>query len=178
MFGRLARRAQIAISFFMDAIGERLRAGRRAAGRAARMTVFALAVAGLPGVATAGGRLSLEDADRMAGRGQVVLIDVRSPGEWRRTGIPARGHAVTIHNPEGAKAFVREILKTVRGDRSRPVALICAAGVRSARALRMLESNGFSDVYDVSAGMSGSARRPGWIASGLPTRPCAGRKAC
>ncbi len=166
------------MSIPMGAIGECLRTLARAVRPAAGAGIVAFAVAALPGLAAAGGMLSPKDAARMAAQGRIALIDVRSPAEWRQTGIPADGHAVTIHNRAGTKAFIGEVLKTVRGDRSRPVALICAAGARSARARRILEANGFTDVYDVSAGMSGNARQPGWIASGLPRRSCAGRKAC
>ena len=142
------------------------------------MLAAAWALNAAAGAALAGGPLSPEAAHQMAARGRVALIDVRSPREWRQTGIALGARAVTIHNPDGAGAFAREVLRVLGGDRSRPVALICAAGVRSARARRILESNGFTDVYDVSAGMSGTAHRSGWIARGLPVRPCAGRNAC
>lgn len=166
----------------MRTTGDRIRPGRRATTKVVwvltLVLTLTLAMAASPAAVRAGGKLSPEAAKAMVDQGKITLIDVRSPGEWRQTGIPSGSHAVTIHNPNGIKAFVGRVLETVGGDRSRPVALICAAGVRSARALRILNANGFTDVYDVSAGMSGNARQSGWIARDLPTRSCTGRDAC
>ena len=50
----------------------------------------------------------------------------------------------------------------------RPVALICATGGRSAQLLAALKRAGYSGFIDVSEGMLGSRRGPGWIARGLP----------
>lgn len=139
---------------------------------------FVLAAAAGSQAVRAGAKLSPDAAKALLDQDRITLIDVRSPREWRATGIAAGSHAVTIHNPNGIKAFIARVSDTLGGDRSRPVALICAAGVRSARALRILESNGFTDVYDVSAGMSGNGRRAGWIARGLPIRACTDRAPC
>jgi len=88
---------------------------------------------------SAGEILRPESANKSAESGRITLIDVRSPREWRQTVIPHSGRAITIHNPNGVSAFVKQILQAVNGDKSCPVALICAAGVRSARTLRILE---------------------------------------
>ena len=103
----------------------------------------------------------------------MTIIDVRSPREWRQTGIPKGAMTVTIHNPNGTKAFIQAVEKAVGGDRSRPVALICAAGVRSARAVRILSAAGFKNLQNISEGMMGHPKAgPGWLNRGLPTNPC------
>ncbi len=38
---------------------------------------------------TIGPVISADDALRLAESGQVVLVDVRSPQEWRQTGVPS-----------------------------------------------------------------------------------------
>ena len=63
-------------------------------------------------------------------------------------------------------------LTAVGGDKSKPVALICASGTRSNRAHRFLESQGFTNLYDVREGMMGRGDAPGWLKRGLPTQPC------
>lgn len=135
----------------------------------------ALAV-GLAGItlsgAEAGDALTAPEALAQMRAGKIVLIDVRSPREWRKTGVPAGAKTVTIHHPRGASGFLADILKAVGGDKSRPVALICARGVRSSRGKRFLEANGFTHVYDVPEGMMGRGDRPGWLARKLPTSPC------
>lgn len=122
--------------------------------------------------ATASERISAARAFELTQSGAVTLVDVRSVGEWRQTGLPAGAKAVTIHNPQGLEGFLAEMLTVVNGDRSRPVALICAVGWRSARATRYLEENGFTNVYDVSEGMKGRMLNPGWLKRGLPTEAC------
>lgn len=93
--------------------------------------------------------------------GELLLIDVRSPREWGMTGIPAGARAATIHNPAGLGGFLDEVLALTGGDRDKRIALICAGGVRSARAQRFLESEGFTQVLDVDEGMLGRPDVPG-----------------
>lgn len=120
----------------------------------------------------AGHKLSALQAHAGAKAGKLVLIDVRSPREWKQTGVPQRAKLVTIHHPRGAKGFLEDILKAAGGDKSRPIALICAQGVRSSRGKRFLEARGFTNVHDVSEGMLGRGSQPGWLARRLPTRKC------
>ncbi|HUT49905.1 MAG TPA: rhodanese-like domain-containing protein [Alphaproteobacteria bacterium] len=123
--------------------------------------------------ALAGTALSAPDAHAQARAGKIVLIDVRSPREWRDTGVPDGAKLVTIHHPQGARGFLRGILAAAGGDKSRPIALICARGVRSSRGKRFLEANGFTNVIDVPEGMLGRGAAPGWLARKLPIRRCA-----
>ena len=121
----------------------------------------------------AGNIVSAPTALAATAKGTVTLVDVRSRQEWRQTGVATGAKRVTIHNPNGIKAFVAEIVKAVGGDKSRPVALICAAGVRSARAEKILVAAGFSNLQNVSEGMMGRPDAgPGWLKRGLPVTPC------
>lgn len=150
-----------------------LRRTRRGAMRGlAVLLAAALGAVSLSG-AQASDALSAPDAFAQMRAGDIVLIDVRSPREWRQTGVPAGAKTVTIHHPRGASGFLADILKAVGGDKSRPVALICASGVRSSRGKRILEANGFTQVHDVPEGMLGRSDLPGWLARELPTMPCA-----
>ncbi|CAN0475313.1 unnamed protein product, partial [Laminaria digitata] len=82
--------------------------------------------------------------------GAVTIVDVRSPREWRQTGVAAGARTVTIHNRKGIKAFIAEMEDAVGGDKSTPLALICATGVRSARAAKILTAAGFTNLQNVS----------------------------
>lgn len=117
-------------------------------------------------------KLSAPQAHADAKAGKLVLIDIRSPREWKQTGVPEGAKLVTIHHPGGANGFLEDILKAAGGDKSRPIALICAQGVRSSRGKRFLEARGFTNVYDVSEGMLGRGSQIGWLARRLPTRKC------
>jgi len=106
-------------------------------------------------------------------RGDILLVDVRSRREWQETGLAEGAQPVTIHNRNGIKAFIAEMTRAVGGDKTRPVALICASGVRSLRAQRILRANGFTHVQNVSEGMLGlPGTGPGWLKRGLPVTPC------
>lgn len=73
------------------------------------------------------------------------LVDVRSPGEH------AAGHIEgSVNVPVGELASrVAEL-----GDKSKPVVVYCASGMRSASAVSILKRAGFADVYD----LGGAAR--------------------
>jgi rhodanese-related sulfurtransferase len=124
-------------------------------------------------VARADGIVSAPAAALSAAKGGVTIVDVRLPREWRQTGVATGARMVTIHNPKGIKAFVAAMTSVVGGDKSRPVALICAAGVRSARAVRILTAAGFTKLKNISEGMLGRPDAgPGWLKRGLPVTPC------
>lgn len=98
----------------------------------------------------------------------LVLIDIRTPSEWMRTGIAKGAVTLTAAGPE----FAEHVLDLLGGDKSRPVGLVCASGNRSAFVQRFLQSNGFTGVVNVVEGMTGGpGAGPGWILRGLPTVP-------
>ncbi|TQV76282.1 rhodanese-like domain-containing protein [Denitrobaculum tricleocarpae] len=107
-----------------------------------------------------------------AKRGEVTIVDVRSPQEWKQTGVPAGARSVTIHGPEGIEGFVRAMTRSVNGRLDTPVALICARGNRSTRALNALQAAGFTQVLNIKEGMLGGASGSGWLAQDLPLDPC------
>jgi rhodanese-related sulfurtransferase len=117
--------------------------------------------------------ISADEARRLTEGGSLTLIDVRSPTEWRQTGVPEGALAITIHDARGEAGFVEAVLAAVGGDRDRPIAVICASGVRSHRAQQWLADNGFRNVADVREGMLGRGDDPGWLDRGLPVEPCA-----
>ncbi len=120
------------------------------------LTLFAAPSAGA-------GELSAPDALVQAKAGTVILVDLRTPGEWAQTGI-APGASRADFNA-GPDAFLADIQRITGGDKSRPLALICRSGNRSARAAALLQRNGFTSISDVSEGMNG------WLGRGLPTVP-------
>lgn len=110
-----------------------------------------------------GSALSVTEAHSAARSGDITLIDIRRPDEWARTGIPEGADALDMRDPD----FTRKLLKLVP-DRSAPIALICARGVRTRALAKRLTEAGFSNIIDVPEGMLGSGAGPGWLALGLP----------
>ncbi len=150
-----------------DAISDRTAASLGGALLAAALWLLAAAAPAL-----AAGEMTVRQAHGAAEAGERVLIDVRSPSEWRQTGLPQGAETVTIHHPGGGQGFLSDILAVVENDRSAPIALICATGVRSKRAQEFLEAQGFSNVVSVKGGMFGNKDAEGWTNSGLPTERC------
>jgi rhodanese-related sulfurtransferase len=94
----------------------------------------------------------------------MILIDIRSPVEWAETGVAQGAIALTMHDAE----FPQKIIAILNGSHGTRIGLICATGGRSGSVVSFLAENGFTDVIDVSEGMMGNDRGPGWIARGMP----------
>ncbi|MDQ3210852.1 MAG: MBL fold metallo-hydrolase [Actinomycetota bacterium] len=100
------------------------------------------------------GQLSVHEARDRVASGEVTLLDVRQPGEWRE------GHAedATFLTAAELPSRLDEV------PRDRPVALICGSGFRSSVATSLLVAEGL-DAITVVGGMTA------WKAAGLPFVP-------
>ena len=96
--------------------------------------------------------ISVAQAKELLGSG-ATLIDVRSAQEWRTGRAPQAKH-VTLDRLQTSTAGIQ---------RTRPVIAVCASGVRSASAARLLAANGY-DAYSVRGGMAA------WRQAGEPVR--------
>jgi rhodanese-related sulfurtransferase len=108
--------------------------------------------------------LTATEAFAKAATGKITLIDIRTPEEWAKTGSGAGAKRLDMRRED----FVDTLDKILGGDKSRPVALICARGVRSSRLSRALREGGYTNIIDVPEGMLGSYAGPGWLERGLP----------
>lgn len=112
--------------------------------------------------------LSPEEALAKAQSGEIILVDIRTPPEWRQTGVAPEAHRIDMTDPK----FVERLLKDMGGDKSAPIALICRTGNRSGYVQQQLQKMGFSRVHNVPEGMAGSRSGPGWVRRGLPVDAC------
>lgn len=112
------------------------------------------------------GMLTVEIALAEAEAGNLYLIDIRRPDEWEKTGVASAAIPLDMRRDD-FETVLQQIID-VNGDR--PVALICARGVRSDRMNERLDAAGFTNVLDVPEGMLGSGAGPGYLKRGLPTR--------
>ncbi|NVN00528.1 rhodanese-like domain-containing protein [Arthrobacter sp. SDTb3-6] len=96
--------------------------------------------------------ISVAQAKELLGSG-ATLIDVRSAQEWRTGRAPQARH-VPLDRLQTGTAGIQK---------SRPVIAVCASGVRSASAARLLASQGY-DAYSVRGGMTA------WRQAGEPVR--------
>lgn len=112
-------------------------------------------------------KMTVQEVYRAARAGDLLLIDIRRPDEWSRTGVGQGAIPIDMRRDD----FMRALQAHAAQRQDVPIALICARGVRSARLANRLEAAGFSQIIDVPEGMLGSQAGPGWLAQNLPVRP-------
>jgi rhodanese-related sulfurtransferase len=84
-------------------------------------------------------------AKRLVEEQGALILDVRTPREFQS------GHLPQAHNIEISQLPSRldEVRRLVHGDTSHPIVVYCAAGVRAAKAKRILLQAGFSRVTNL-----------------------------
>ncbi len=124
------------------------------------------------GIALANPDLTAPEAAAAVAAGKITLIDIRTPPEWKETGVAKGAQLINMLHPQGAPGFTNALLEKLKGDRNAPIALICRTGNRTTQVQRYLQSQGFTNVYNVKEGMAGSGAGPGWLKRGLPVETC------
>lgn len=113
--------------------------------------------------------MSAVDAWQLLRDGKLIVVDVRTPAEWRSTGTPKGAIRLSFQaHPQGIDGFVNDLEKALDGDRASPFAIICRTGNRTQKLAEYLREEGFSRVIDISEGMAGSRHGRGWIRNDLP----------
>ena len=84
------------------------------------------------------------DAASRVKAGGTVLLDVREPDEWEQGAIPG-----ALHIPRG---HLEAQIETRIVDKSVPVVVYCAGGVRSAFATKTLQDLGYGNVVSMAGG--------------------------
>ncbi len=123
-------------------------------------------------IALANPDMTAPEAAAATTTGKLVLIDIRTPPEWKETGVAKGAKLINMLHPQGAPGFASALLEQVKGDKNAAIALICRTGNRTTQIQRYLQSQGFTQVYNVKEGMAGSGAGPGWIKRGLPVETC------
>jgi rhodanese-related sulfurtransferase len=97
-------------------------------------------------------RITVQEAKEMVERGDVQVIDVREPNEYREGHVP------------GAKLMpVNSVLSRVQElNHQQDIVFICAVGQRSALACEMAAAMGLERLYNVEGGTNA------WVEAGLP----------
>ena len=99
--------------------------------------------------------ISPKQASVMSAEKKAVIVDVREDSEWNEQHIPG-----AIHIP---LAQLNERLPELKQYKDSPVITQCRTGGRSAQALDVLKSAGFTKVYNMDGGIMA------WDNAGLNT---------
>mgnify|MGYP000134804101 CR=1 FL=1 len=116
--------------------------------------------------------ISAADTYELMQQGDLTLIDIRRPEEWRQTGVAQGAKRINMLHPKGLQGFAQAVYDAVGGDLDAPIALICRTGSRTSRIQPILAQVGFTNVRHVPEGTLGNRTTPGWIEQGLPIEPC------
>lgn len=117
----------------------------------------------------AGPEIGAPEAYRRVQAGQLTLIDIRRPEEWRQTGVAQGAARIDMRRPD----FIDAVLRQVGGKRDAAIGLICRTGNRTTQIQKALLDAGFTRIYNIREGMAGSTAGPGWLRQGLPVESCA-----
>jgi len=97
--------------------------------------------------------LSSQEAYAMVGqRGDLFLLDVRTPGEYQQARLDG-ARLIPIDQ------FVKRLAEVPK---DRPVLVYCAVGSRSAQVVNYLARQGYPEIYNLSGGIYA------WAQKGLP----------
>ncbi len=94
------------------------------------------------------------------------VIDIRTPGEWKQTGIIEGAHKMMFFTPSGqadVAGWFFELGHLVK-DKKTPILLYCAHANRSKSLGKGLVEMGFENVYELKGGIEN-----GWIKAGKKT---------
>ncbi len=106
------------------------------------------------------------EAAKLVAEKQAILVDIRTPEEWRETGVAEGAHRLDMTDP----MFDAKLSRLVEGDRTRPIALICRTASRTRTVQAALMQGGYKTIINVEGGMIGNRDDKGWIAHGLPVK--------
>ncbi|MDD5036793.1 MAG: rhodanese-like domain-containing protein [Methylococcaceae bacterium] len=108
--------------------------------------------------------LTPDELQAMENQGALV-VDVRTPQEWKSTGIIPGSHALTYFDANGGydkEGWLKQ-LKPLMKSPDQALIMVCRSGHRSAMVGRMLSDEaGYSKVYHLEKGIRG------WSAESLP----------
>jgi len=94
------------------------------------------------------------------------VIDIRTPMEWKQTGIIKGAHKMMFFTPNGQPDLANwffELGHLVK-DKNQPILIYCAHANRSKALGQGLDQMGFKHVYELKGGIEN-----GWIKAGKPT---------
>jgi len=109
--------------------------------------------------------IGVEELEKMQAKG-VPVIDIRTPGEWKQTGIIKGAHKMMFFTPKGKADLANWFfdLGHLVKDRKESFIIYCAHANRTKALGQGLEQMGFKHVYELQGGIEN-----GWIKAGKPT---------
>jgi rhodanese-related sulfurtransferase len=109
--------------------------------------------------------IDAKEFEKLMAKGYTT-IDIRTPGEWKQTGIIKGAHKMMFFTPKGdadlAEWFFN--LGRLNKDKKEPILIYCAHANRTKSLGQGLVQMGFKNVYELKGGIEN-----GWIKLGKKT---------
>jgi rhodanese-related sulfurtransferase len=109
--------------------------------------------------------IGVAEFEKLQAKG-VPVIDIRTPGEWKETGIIKDAHKMMFFIPNGQPdlaGWFFELGHLVK-DKKEPIIIYCAHANRTKSLGEGLTQMGFENVYELKDGIEN-----GWIKAGKKT---------
>jgi rhodanese-related sulfurtransferase len=109
--------------------------------------------------------IGVAEFEKLQAKG-VPVIDIRTPGEWKETGIIKDAHKMMFFTPNGQPdlaSWFFELGHLVK-DKKEPIIIYCAHANRTKSLGEGLTQMGFENVYELKGGIEN-----GWIKKGKKT---------
>jgi len=109
--------------------------------------------------------IDVAELEKLQAKG-VPVIDIRTPGEWKETGIIKGAHKMMFFTPKGQPdlaGWFFELGHLVK-DKKEPIIIYCAHANRTKSLGEGLTKMGFENVYELKDGIEN-----GWIKAGKKT---------
>lgn len=78
----------------------------------------------------------------------ILLVDIRTPEEWKQTGVVEGAHLITYAGPDAFLSAVKPLLKD-----GQKIGLICRSGNRTSRASAQIAAKTEAEIVDIAGGM-------------------------
>lgn len=97
-----------------------------------------------------------EEVSIMATSQDVLLVDVRTAEEWAESGVIPGAILITYFDGQARPMkdeFMKKLKEYTKGDKTKPILLICRTGTRSKLVAGILDREGYRRVYNYKYGM-------------------------
>jgi len=108
--------------------------------------------------------VSYDEVIKLQDKG-VTLIDVRTPGEWRQTGVIPGSKKIMSFDTKGELNLIRfeNELSQLGLSKDDNIVLICRSGNRTVILANELAKKGYKNISNIKFGING------WLREGRPT---------
>lgn len=151
-------------------VGKKSRLARHAVIFSAILAILVVVAVLRPEAQTSQDIISADQAYKMAQAGDLVIVDIRTPSEWRDTGIAEPALQLSMPASVNDSRFLAKFDAIKKDNPGKKIGIICATGGRTAWMRAELEKHGLGKTLDISEGMLGNQTGKGWIKRGLPVR--------